>query len=237
MISCLLCHGPAAFNADVCGNCEADLPWLHHGCTACAEPLQDIRETLCLRCQCDLPPVDHCLAPFQYRFPVDQLILVMKEQPRPELLSCLTRWLIQQIRDQQYALPDLLLPVPMHATRQIKRGFNQAGILAHRLGQTLDIPVRQDLLLKRTATVEQKSLSREQRQHNLAGAFRLERVKLLQMKPRPRHIALIDDVVTTGATTAQLARLLKKSGIKRVDVWALAKTPLQLPTLKNPTVC
>lgn len=229
MFCCLFCHGPASLTADVCELCESDLPWLHHSCHTCAEPLANIRESLCLRCQRELPAVDQCLAPFQYRFPLDQLILAMKEQPRPELLSSLSRWLIQQVREQRQPLPDLLLPVPMHGGRQIERGFNQAGILAHRLGRALNIPVRQDLLLKRKATVEQKTLSREQRQRNLASAFKLERVKLLQMKPRPRHIALVDDVVTTGATTGQLAALLKKSGIARVDVWALAKTPLHNP--------
>jgi ComF family protein len=227
MFFCLLCHDRSPAHSDVCPACESDLPWLHHSCRTCAEPLADIRDSLCLRCQRDLPATDHCIAPFQYRFPLDQLILAMKQQPRPELLGCLSRWLSQHLAQQRHPLPDLLLPVPMHASRQIARGFNQAGILAHRLGRDLGIPVRQDLLLKRKATVEQKTLSREQRQRNLANAFKLERVTLLKMQPRPRHIALVDDVITTGTTTAQLAALLKKSGIARVDVWALAKTPLQ----------
>lgn len=229
MICCLLCHGPSHLRSDVCERCEADLPWLHHGCTACAEPLTDVRETLCLRCQYELPPVDQCLAPFLYRFPIDRLILAMKEQPRPELLASLSRWLLRRIEEQPHPLPDLLLPVPMHPQRQIERGFDQAGILARRLGRQLGIPVRQDLLFKRTATAAQKSLSREQRLRNLASAFRLERVRLLRMKPRPRHVAVVDDVITTGATTAQLASLLKKAGVARVDVWALAKTPLPPP--------
>lgn len=227
MFFCLLCHGPAPLHCDVCPACESELPWLHHGCRTCAEPLADIHDSLCLRCQQDLPATDHCIAPFQYRFPLDQLILAMKQQPRPALLGCLSRWLEQHLVQQRHPWPDLLLPVPLHPSRQIARGFDQAGILAHRLGRALGIPVRQDLLFKRKATLEQKTLSREQRQRNLANAFRLERVALLKMQPRPRHIALVDDVITTGTTSAQLAALLKKSGVSRVDVWALAKTPLQ----------
>jgi ComF family protein len=115
----------------------------------------------------------------------------------------------------------------MHPSRQRQRGFNQAGVLARQLGRTLGIPVRHDLLSKPRGTQEQKTLNREERQRNLATAFRLERVKLLQMRPRARHIVLVDDVITTGATTTILAALLKKSGVTRVDVWALAKTPLQ----------
>ncbi|MEZ5507390.1 MAG: ComF family protein [Gammaproteobacteria bacterium] len=160
---------------------------------------------------------------------MDQLILAMKQQPRPDLLTSFARWMSDHLADSRVAKPDLLLPVPMHPAKQRQRGFNQAAVLAHRVGKQLKIPVRHDLLSKRTSTEEQKTLSREQRQRNLANAFKLERVKLLQMRPRPRHIALVDDVITTGTTTAQLAALLKKSGIARVDVWALAKTPLQNP--------
>ena len=223
MLCCLLCHG--ASSADLCTACRTSLPWLRHGCRTCAEPIENHQDFLCVRCQQELPKVDLCLASFEYRFPVNQLILAMKQQSRPELLGSLARCLAHHLQERRAPMPDLLLPVPLHASRQRERGFNQAGILAHRLGQHLQIPVRHDLLIKRTATRAQKTLSREQRQVNLANAFRLERVKLLRMQPRPRHIALLDDVVTTGATTAALASLLKKAGIRRVDVWALAKTP------------
>lgn len=229
MFYCLLCHSSASVRSDVCTSCEGHLPWLHHACRSCAEPLDSLRDSLCLRCQRDQPVIDLSIATFRYAFPLDQLILAMKQQPRPELLASFSRWLAGHIVDQRIPRPDLLLPVPMHGRKQRQRGFNQAAILARQLGRTLDIPVRHDLLIKRTSTDEQKTLNREQRQRNLANAFKLERVKLLQMRPRPRHIALIDDVITTGSTTAQLATLLKKSGIARVDVWALAKTPLAQP--------
>ena len=229
MFYCLLCHAPCTAKSDVCSSCEGNLPWLHHACRTCAEPLHNPRESLCLRCQYHLPTVDHSIATFQYAFPLDQLILAMKQQPRPELLTSFSRWLTAHVSANPIDRPDLLLPVPMHSTRQRQRGFNQAAILAQQLSKSLAIPVRHDLLIKHRFTEDQKTLNREQRQRNLASAFRLERVKLLQMRPRPRHIALIDDVITTGATTAQLASLLKKSGVARVDVWALAKTPLQPP--------
>ncbi|HVL02656.1 MAG TPA: ComF family protein [Dongiaceae bacterium] len=225
MFRCLLCHQPARAATDLCPACFADLPWIAHPCHTCSEPLADPRESLCLRCQRELPTVDRCLAPLAYRFPVDQLILAMKNQPRPELLASFSRWLAPALAGTDR--PDLLLPVPMHPHRQQDRGFNQAGLLARQLGRALNIPVRHDLLHKPQGTREQKSLNREERQRNLAKAFRLERVPLLQLRPRPRHIALVDDVITTGATTTILASLLKKSGVRRVDVWALAKTPLQ----------
>ena len=224
MLHCLLCHQPAHAATDLCPACCDELPWIAHACRTCAEPLTDIREELCRRCQQDLPAVDHCLAPLAYRFPLNQLILAMKQQPRPELVTSFTRWLAPQFKAQPK--PDLLLPVPLHTAKQRQRGFNQAGLLAHQLGRALRIPVHHQLLQKRQATSDQKTLSREQRQMNLARAFRLDRVALIRLQPRPRHIVLVDDVVTTGATTSTLAALLKKSGVRRVDVWALAKTPL-----------
>ncbi len=225
MFVCLLCHRPAHTATDLCGNCFNDLPWNRHACRTCSEPLPHPQDSLCPRCQLDLPAVDHCFAPLIYRFPLDQLILTMKQQPRPELVSSFSRWLAPELARQPR--PDLLLPVPQHPLRQRQRGFNQAGLLAHQLGRKLDIPVHHTLLSKPRATQEQKTLSREQRQMNLARAFKLDRVALIRLQPRPRHIVLVDDVVTTGATTSALAALLKKSGVKRVDVWALAKTPLQ----------
>lgn len=229
MFFCLLCHSHCSSGADVCQTCEANLPWHHHGCRACAEPLDNTLESLCNRCQRELPAIDQAITVFHYTFPMDQLILTMKQQPRPELLTSFARWMSEHLADSRIAQPDLLLPVPMHPAKQRQRGFNQAAVLAQRVGKQLKIPVRHDLLSKRISTEDQKTLSQEQRQRNLANAFKVERVKLLQMRPRPRHIALIDDVITTGSTTAQLATLLKKSGIARVDVWALAKTPLRSP--------
>lgn len=229
MFFCLLCHSRCQPHSDVCQACEGNLPWHHHGCRACAEPLDSAQESLCTRCQRELPAVDQAITVFHYAFPMDQLILAMKQQPRPDLLTSFARWMSDHLSDPRITKPDLLLPVPMHPSKQRQRGFNQAAVLAHRVGKHLNIPVRHDLLSKRKSTEAQKTLSREQRQRNLANAFKLERVTLLQMRPRPRHIALVDDVITTGTTTAQLAALLKKSGIARVDVWALAKTPLQNP--------
>lgn len=223
MIYCLLCHQPASARTDLCPGCYRDLPWIRHACRTCGEPLTQPQEKLCQRCQLDLPATDLCLAPLAYRFPVAPLILTLKQQPRPALVSSFARWLTPLLTDQDR--PDLLLPVPLHPVRQRQRGFNQAGLLATQLGWRLKIPVHHSLLGKTRQTDDQKTLSREQRQRNLASAFRLDRPALYRLQPRPQHVALIDDVVTTGATTALLARLLKQAGVKRVDVWALAKTP------------
>ena len=223
MFFCLLCHGSSRHGRHVCPDCNRELPWLKRACRTCAEPLRWGGDQ-CQRCLADPPPVDFCTAPFEYRFPVGQLILSMKQR-EPELLASLTHWLSRHLQGLDHPTPDLLVPVPMHSDRQRERGFNQAGVLAQSLGRKLGIPVAQELVLKPRATASQKHLNREERQLNLASAFRLDRAKLIKMRPRPRHIAIVDDVITTGATTAHLATLFKQCGIRRVDAWALAKTP------------
>ena len=113
---------------------------------------------------------------------------------------------------------DGLVPVPVHPARKRKRGFNQAEEIAQTLGELTGIPCDNTLLQRIKATPQQTTLSAGQRRRNLRGAFRI----------RPhhyRHVALLDDVVTTGATAESLARLLIKAGARRVDVYCLARTP------------
>ncbi len=117
--------------------------------------------------------------------------------------------------------PDLIVPVPLHWRRRFIRGFNQSQWLANYLGRQLNISVDNKLLMRIRNTPPQQQLRRKQRQKNLKGAFQVKR------PVEGQHIALIDDVVTTGSTVSELSRLLKKAGASRVDIWCLARTPLE----------
>lgn len=119
---------------------------------------------------------------------------------------------------QGYKHPDMLIPVPLHNFRMMKRGFNQAYELGNYLSQVFDIPMLITALRRHRNTKAQSGLSRLQRRQNLRGAFYWHG----QKKPG-RHIALIDDVMTTGTTVSECARVLKKAGAKRVDVWVAAR--------------
>jgi ComF family protein len=116
-------------------------------------------------------------------------------------------------------MPDLLLPVPLHPSRLRKRGYNQALELARPLGRRLGIPVRHDVLRRTRCTGAQTELDAAARVGNVRGAFALASL------PAQRHVALVDDVMTTGATLAEAAMVLLAAGMDRVDVWALARTP------------
>ena len=123
-------------------------------------------------------------------------------------------WLVRQREDR----PDILIPVPLHHLRMLKRGFNQAYELAGHIGRSLDIPVLAGSLRRHKSTKAQSGLNRKQRRKNVRGAFYWHG----RRKPG-LHVALVDDVMTTGTTVTECARVLKKAGAERVDVWVAAR--------------
>ena len=123
----------------------------------------------------------------------------------------------RRLCNEQVELPQLLLPVPLHPRRERERGFNQAEILSRRLGGLLGIPVSGELRRTRDTPV-QSGLDRTTRRRNLRNAFRLKTTL-------PAHVTIVDDVSTTGSTLDEIATLLARHGVERVDAWVLAKTP------------
>ncbi|WAH59285.1 ComF family protein [Pseudomonas silvicola] len=221
--SCLLCDEQADHPYPLCDACEMELPWLHERCLCCALPLP-IDGMLCKTCARRRPPFHQVEVPWHYGFPVDSLISRFKHQarwPLGRLLAVLLGHWLQQRFDDGLARPDCLLPVPMGRKRLRQRGFNQAAMLARWLGPQLELAVDEQLILRPHETRAQQELGARQRQRNLLQAFTL--------CPRPRvqgrHFALVDDVMTTGATARALANLLLRAGASRVDVYCLARTP------------
>lgn len=215
--TCQLCRlQPAQLNG-LCEDCHADLPWRLFPCPVCGlsrtSPMAD-----CPDCQRLQPAFDHTCVALDYRFPLTQLLPAIKYHQQLRTLGWLAPVLAAQIRDTEQALPHCLLPVPMHPWDQLRRGHNQAALLAEQLGRQLNIPVQYQALQKIRHTRKQHRLSARQRRHNLQGAFALN-------KPLPSHVALVDDVMTTGSTLNEIARLLKSQGVLRVDNWVIARTP------------
>jgi ComF family protein len=123
------------------------------------------------------------------------------------------------------ALPQLLIPVPLHRDRLRERGYNQALELARPLAHALRLPVDAKILARTRATPAQTNLDAKTRRKNLRGAFEVDDLALKSVSAGVAHVALIDDVMTTGATLRECARALKRAGFARVDVWALARAP------------
>lgn len=150
-----------------------------------------------------------------YRAEWKFLMQQFKYHHQPELSRLLARLFYQRIALN--SLPEILLPVPMHPWRQWRRGYNQAQLLAGELGKHYQIPVDGSRLHRVKATAPQVGLSRSQRKRNLNQAFRLAPVPW-------QHVAIVDDVVTTGSTAAALCSLLQTAGVQRVEIWAICRT-------------
>jgi len=219
---CLLCDEPCEGHP-LCIPCEAELPWLDGQCAVCAVPLPT-RGLICGECLKRPPSYDHVEVPWRFAFPVDTLITRFKHQARwpfGRLLGERLALHLQHAFAEGLPQPDLLVPVPLARRRLRQRGFNQAQMLARWLAAALKLPVDEHLLERIVDTPPQQQLDAATRRRNLRQAFRVAPAANIE----GRHLALVDDVLTTGATAEALAQLLKRAGAARVDVYCLARTP------------
>jgi ComF family protein len=220
--SCVACLEPAA-SFGLCTPCQEDLPRNRWHCRHCALPLAfPSNDMTCGECLKSPPPFIRVIAPLHYRFPVDRMIRRYKDSGQrafaKPLLHELANHLAETLDRHPDWRPDLLVPAPMHPARRRSRGFNQASDIAEHLSRTLTLPWSSNLAVRHRRARSQRGLDRNARIANLAGIFRI-------VEAPPARVAIIDDVVTTGATARLLAQALKQAGAREVQVWALARTP------------
>lgn len=221
--TCLLCDETADTQHPLCSACEAELPWLGNPCMVCALPLP-ASGLVCGECLRRAPSFDRVEAPWRYSFPLDSLITRFKHQarwPLGRLLAALLSHHLQHAFAEGLPRPALLLPVPLSTQRLRQRGFNQAEMLANWLAASLQLPVQPHWLTRPRDSAHQQELDAAARKRNLRDAFALD----ARAQIAGRHLAIVDDVLTTGATAEALARLLRKAGAARVDIYCLARTP------------
>ncbi|WP_041209717.1 ComF family protein [Aeromonas jandaei] len=219
--SCLLCRQPCDDEPLLCSWCRQSLHQPQQRCRLCAAPLPEEIQTgvVCGRCQRRPPPWERLQVIGDYQPPYPALIPRLKYSGQILLAPLLARLLADHLDCDD--LPETIIPVPLHWWRQWWRGFNQAEEIASHLSQLTGIPCDSRLLRRIRATPQQTKLSAGQRRRNLRGAFHIA-------PHHYRHIALLDDVVTTGATAGQLTRLLHESGVTKVEVWAICRTQRHL---------
>lgn len=217
--SCPLCDVPLPIGEHLCKSCHNALPLLDRPCPQCGLvlPVEAPSEQCCGSCQTDPPDFDRLIATSQYAPPMSQLIMGFKFHRQLQYARLFAQLLANAVQQSGHGLPEIILPVPLHASRQRQRGYNQALEIARLLSRWLDIPVARNVLQRIRATAAQSDLDAAARIENVRGAF-----KLRQALPY-RHVALLDDVVTTGNTVNEITRVLKKSGVQRVDVWCIAR--------------
>lgn len=220
--TCILCGDPAPGPRDLCPGCHGDLTANTPCCPTCALPSAAGTEHLpCGRCLKKRPLFERCLAPLRYLPPADELIGGLKFRGRLSHGRVMGELLADYVEARLAPgdRPQALIPVPLHPHRLRERGFNQALELARPVAKRLQIPLRPRGCLRGVATPRQTGLSALERRRNLRGAFTVADLEGIT------HAALIDDVVTTGATVTELTRVLRRASVQRVEVWAVCRTP------------
>ena len=216
---CEFCALPSSRDLDCCAECEDELPRPAAACPRCALPLPDGDVGDCGQCQRRPPAFSRSICAFSYAPPVSEVIANFKYHRGFAGGLVLGQLLAQRLQAlPTAALPDALIPVPMHWRRRWRRGYNQAELITERLSRELALPVLRRTVVRHRATAAQQSLSARERRRNLRNAFTLK-APVTDLK-----LALVDDVVTTGSTTETISRLLLDAGAAEIQVWALART-------------
>jgi ComF family protein len=214
---CELCAGVSG-TVLVCGACMRDLPWLPRACPVCALPSGG---SVCGHCLSDPPAFDATIAAFLYAFPIDRLIHSLKYQGRLALAEWCADAILarRELADSRVgSRPDRLIALPLAVLRQRERGYNQALEIARVIGARTGIPLLSRGLSRVRATPPQAALPWPERAKNVRGAFACD-IDLSGLA-----IALVDDVMTTGASLAEAAKVLKASGAVSVENWVVART-------------
>lgn len=215
---CLLCNRPGFDNMDLCISCYRSLPWNKTACISCALPLPDdiTGPVKCGHCLQKAPLYEAAFSLFRYEHTVVKLIQGFKFNEKLSHGRLLSQLLVAAFSLPE-PVPQCLIPIPLHNKRIRQRGFNQSIELARPLAKKLGVPLVLDVVKRIRATEQQTGLDAVARRKNIRGAF--EVVQTLEWD----HVAIVDDVVTTGSTVNELARILKKAGVKRVDVISVAR--------------
>jgi len=219
--TCRLCGDHGSNGLDICDGCLGELPANDHCCSHCALPLPAsiAAQQKCMDCRNKPPPFNRLLAPYLYQQPVDGLITNLKYGQQLVNSRLLGVLLADYILTRSSPLPQLVLPIPAHPKRLRERGFNQASELTRQVASRLKLPWRSSLISRNRWTPPQQTLSRQQRLRNVSDSFQYQAIKGI------KHVALLDDVVTTGSTVAAATMALRSTGVEKVDIWAVARTP------------
>jgi ComF family protein len=221
---CMICDLPSRRPIALCQACEEEIARNATACSRCAAPLP-ASAPLCGQCQIRMPVFERTIAPGLYTPPLSTAIKALKFRAELSLVTALAHLMASGIAVEleHSPIPDYLVPMPLHWWRHWRRGFNQAELLAravskHPLLMPYRLTVANRLCRRRRATPPQAGLGAAERAINLKHTMHC---------PRPLtglHLAVVDDVMTTGASATAVATALLGAGAARVDVWCCART-------------
>ncbi len=219
--NCIFCFNKGHHSQDICTACLNELILNKACCYRCAQPLSFSvnQPVLCGHCQKNVFHFDEVFAPFLYQSYIKYLIIQLKYHRQYQYARLLGYLMSQHIKTH-VELPERIIPVPIHPNRLKQRGFNQSTELACALSGYLNISVDNKICYRVKDTPRQTGNKAVFRHQNLKNAFQC------QQSPSYSHVAILDDVMTTGSTVNELAKTLKSYGVERVDCWILARATL-----------
>ena len=214
---CVLCQRKGMSGIDICVQCYQLLPFIKHACSQCALPIEAgvLEAGKCGQCLQSPPVFDAAFSLLRYQGLAAQLITRYKFHDKLLYSGLLADLLLRHV--ESLPRPGCIIAVPLHRTRLRERGFNQSHELAKIIAARLGVPLSSDCIIRVRETRQQTGLNAHERRRNIRGAFELMRA------PDCLHVVLIDDVITTGSTVNELARVLKRAGVETVSVWSLAR--------------
>ena len=222
---CALCDAPSMGTKGLCGPCFGKIQFISQpSCKGCAYPLADTIAgrsiQYCGACLRDGPPFDHAVAASRYNDAIASIILRLKHSDRLDIAPLVSQWMMNAWLASAPPSIDYILPVPLHWKRQLSRRYNQSLELAKPLEKQFDAKLWPDLIIRHRATQQMRQMTRRQRQKNVANSFSL--APKIQKKSREllhgRHVLLVDDVITSGATLRAVAGTLRRANATKVSI-------------------
>jgi ComF family protein len=216
--SCILCGNSGFDSQDICPACYTDIKRNINCCLHCAEIFESAHSPvqICGRCIRNIPAFDATYAPYIFQDIIRYLITTLKFSQQFKNARLLGYLLASQLTSIS-EMPEIIIPVPLHKQRYQERGFNQSVEIAKTVAQILNIPIDTKSCIRTRNTPHQIDLPAKQRHKNIKNAF------TVSQPIHQQHIAILDDVMTTGSTANELAKVLKKAGVAKVDIWVCAR--------------
>lgn len=209
----MLCNQEADLPVELCSHCkDAMMKDVNIRCKRCGLQIPEGQHS-CGRCLQRTPVFDRCETILGYTLEAGHLIRQLKYNQKTNIANVMAYLMAEHLLQNREDLPEVIIPVPIHRKRLYRRGFNQTMEIAKGISTLLDLPIDYKSCQKTKSTVSQTNLSAFGRRNNLKGSFKM--MKDIDYK----HVAIFDDVMTTGATASELTRMLKAAGVETVEVW------------------
>lgn len=222
--TCIICSQHSTLQKDICLDCLNLLPKFPSGCEICARHIPHSPHLLsgitCGKCISNPPHFDRTLALFSYVHPIDKFIINLKFNHQLIYAKLFGELFVKHLKSyyKNTSFPELVIPIPLHQKRLKQRGFNQVFELAKSIKKHLNIKIDTNSCIKIKNTPPQSLITFDERKVNIKNSFKIK------YSIQAKHVAILDDVMTTGHTVNELSKTLKKSGMQKIDVWCIART-------------